>query len=114
MLLDPFEKQLDLPAAAVTVPVIVTRARRNCWVRKSEGLGGFGSLKTDAAQRGLEALVRVEAREDDTLVADQVRLAIDWMRVPALDLKIRFTASHEEAARLVETIKAFKVRSHDP
>src|SRR5882672_10023222 len=86
MLLDPFEKQLDLPAAAVQFGDR-KRGQDEIVGQEDEGLGGFGILKTDAAQRGLEALVRVEA----------------------LDLKIRFTASHEEAARLVETIKAFKV-----
>src|SRR5467141_3444903 len=108
MLLDPFEKELDLPAAAVQFGDR-KRGQDEIVGQEDEGLGGFGILKTDAAQRGLKALVRVEAREDDTLVADQAGLAIDRMRVAALDLKIRFTASHEEAARLVETIKAFKV-----
>src|SRR5260370_24885154 len=108
MLLDPFEKELDLPAAAVQFG---DRKRRQGEMvgQEDKGLGGFGILKTDAAQRGLEALVRVEAREDDTLVADQAGLAIDRMRVAALNLKIRFTASHEEAAGLVKAIKAFTV-----
>src|SRR5712692_9395174 len=109
MLLDPFEKELDLPAAAVQFGDR-KRGQGEIVGQEDEGLGGFGILKTDAAQRGLEALVRVEAREDDTLVADQAGLAIDRMRVPPLNLKIRFTASHEEAARLVEAIKAFKVQ----
>src|SRR5258708_10452921 len=108
MLLDPFEKELDLPAAAVQFGDR-KRGQDEIVGQEDEGLGGFRILKADAAQRGLEAPVRVEAREDDTLVADQAGLAIDRMRVPALNLKIRFTASHEEAARLVEAIKAFKV-----
>src|SRR5712664_8513 len=108
MLLDPFEKEFHLPAAAVQFGD-GERGQDEIVGQEYEGLGCFGIVKADAAQRGLEALVRIEAREDDTLVADQAGLAIDRMRVPALDLKIRFTASHEEAARLVETIKAFKV-----
>src|SRR6267154_862333 len=74
MLLDPFEKQLDLPAAAVQFGDR-KRGQDEIVGQEDEGLGGFGILKTDAAQRGLEALVRVEAREDDTLVADQAGLA---------------------------------------
>src|SRR6266851_5432380 len=75
MLLDPFEKELDLPAAAVQFGDR-KRGQSEIVGQEYEGLGGFGILKTDAAQRGLEALVRVEAREDDTLVADQAGLAI--------------------------------------
>jgi hypothetical protein len=39
-------------------------------------------------RRCLEALVRVEASEDDTLVTDQTGLAIDRMRVTALNLEV--------------------------
>ena len=42
-------------------------------------------------RRGPEASVRVEASEGDTLVADQTGLAIDRMRVTALDLEVRGT-----------------------
>src|SRR5229473_891729 len=108
MLLDPFEKQLDLPAAAVQFGDR-KRGQDEIVGQEDEGLGGFGILKTDAAQGGLEALVRVEAREDDTLVADQAGLAIDRMRVPALHLEVRLTAGHEEAAGLVKTMETLEV-----
>src|SRR5229473_6292569 len=108
MLLDPFEKELDLPAAAVQFGDC-KRGQGEIVGQEDEGLGGFGILKTDAAQRGLEALVRVEAREDDTLVADQAGLAIDRMRVAALHLEVRLTAGHEEAAGFVEAIEALEV-----
>src|SRR5437660_839565 len=49
-------------------------ARQSCW-SENEGLGGFRILEADAPQRCLEALVRVEARKDDTLVTDRRRRA---------------------------------------
>jgi hypothetical protein len=97
-----------LPAAAVQF------GDRKCWQdeivgEKDESLGGFRILEADAPQRCLEALVRIEAREDDTLVADQTGLAIDRMRVTALDLEVRLAPGHEEAAALVEAIEALEV-----
>src|ERR1019366_8394921 len=108
MLLDPFEKELDLPAAAVRFGDR-KRGQDEVVGQEDEGLGGFGILKADAAQWRLKALVRVEAREDDTLVADQTSVAIDRMRVAALHLEVRLTTGHEEAASLVEAIKALEV-----
>src|ERR1019366_3068080 len=108
MLLDPFEKELDLPAAAVQFGDR-KRGQDEVVGQEDKGLGGFGILKADAAQWRLKALVRVEAREDDTLVADQTSLAIDRMRVAALHLEVRLTTGHEEAAGMVEAIKALEV-----
>ena len=78
-------------------------ARRSCWSERW-GLGGFGVLEANASQRCLEALVRVEASQNDTLVTDQPRRAIDRMRVAALDLEVRLAADHEEAAGFVKAI----------
>src|SRR5260370_42123945 len=87
MLLDPFEKQLDLPAAAVQFGDR-KRGQDEIVGQEDEGLGGFRILKADAAERGLEATVGVEAREDDTLVADQAGMDIESIRVTAVDLEI--------------------------
>ncbi len=62
MLLDPFEKEFHLPAAAVQFGD-GERGQDEIVGQEYEGLGCFGILEADAAQRGLEALVRVEARE---------------------------------------------------
>src|SRR6266403_5062992 len=78
--------------------------------QKDEGLGGFRILEADAAQRRLEALVRVEASKDDTLVTDQAGCAIDGMRVAAVYLEVRLATRHEEAAGLVEAIEALEVK----
>src|SRR6266849_4438366 len=108
MLLDPFEKELDLPAAAVQFGDR-KRGQDEVVGQEDEGLGGFGILKADASQWCLKALVRVEACEDDALVADQAGLAIDRMRVAALHLEVRLATGHEEAAGLVEAIEALEV-----
>src|SRR5271167_3197741 len=100
MLLDPFEKEFDLPAAAVQFGNR-KGGQDEIVGQEYEGLGGFGILKADAAQGRLKTLVRVEARQDDALVTDQAGLAIDRMRVTALHLEVRLAASHEEAASLV-------------
>src|SRR5260370_9228488 len=115
MLLDPFEKEFHLPAAAVQFGD-GERGQDETVGQEYEGLGCFGILEADAAQRGLEALVRVEAREDDTLVADQAGLAIDRTRVAALHLEVRLTAGHEEAAgwlRPMEALEFKEAASHD-
>src|SRR5437899_3366394 len=52
--------------------------------------------------------MRVEASKDDALVADQPGLAIDRMRIAALDLEVRLATGHEEAAGLVEAIEALE------
>src|SRR5713226_6742456 len=108
MLLDPFEKEFDLPAAAVQFGDR-KRGQDEIVGQEDEGLGGFGILEADAAQWRLEAVVRVEASKDDTLVTDQARLAIDRMRVAALNLEVRLATGHEEAASLVEAIEALEV-----
>lgn len=72
-------------------------------------LVGRGILEPNAAQRSLEAFVRIEAREDDGLIADQPRGAVDGVRVPALDVELRFAASHEDAARFVNAIQTLEI-----
>src|SRR5258708_32681307 len=109
MVIDPFEKEFHLPAAAVQFGD-GERGQDEIVGQEYQGLGCFGILKADAALRGLEVLVRVEAREDDTLVADQAGLAIARTRVAALHLEVRLTAGHEEAAGLVKTMETLEVK----
>jgi hypothetical protein len=51
----------------------------------------------------------LEASKDDTLVTDQPRGAIDWMRVTPLDLEVRLATGHEEAAGFAKAIEALEV-----
>ena len=70
MLLDPLEEQFDLPAAAVELG---DGQRRQGEVvgQEDQRLAGFRIVEANAAQRCGEALARVEAGEDDGLIADQ-------------------------------------------
>ena len=84
-------------------------------VRKTSLLPVSGSLKSDAAQRRVEVLARVEAGEHDGLIADQSGAAIDRMRIATLRFEIRLGARDEEAARLVQAIQPLEVDdSRDP
>ncbi len=108
MLLDPFEKQFDLPTAAVQLG---DRERRQGEVvaQEDQCLLGLGVLEANAAQRRFEAHARVKAREQHGLIADQSGGAIDRMRIPPLDFEIRLAAGHEEAAGLVKAVETFEV-----
>ena len=108
MLLDPFEKQLDLPPAAIKL------GDRECWQGEIVGeedqpLAGCGVFESDATQRGVEVLTGVEAGEHDGLIANQARASIDRMRITTLGFEVGFGAGHKEAFRLVQPIKSFEI-----
>ena len=110
MLLYPFEKNFDLPAAAIKLG---DGERRQGEVvgQEYERLGTFGILVTNAAQWRLESLARVKAGEEDGLIADQPGSTIDWMRVSPSNLEVRFAAGHEEAAGFVKDRKSTRLNS---
>ena len=108
MLLDPFEEQLDLPSAPIKRGD-GQRGQGNVVGQKNQCLARFRILEANAAQRGLEVLARVEAGENDRLIADQSGAAIHRMRVAPFGFEIRFATGHEEAAGLAETIQPFEV-----
>lgn len=81
MLLDPLEEEFHLPAAAIEFGH-GQRRQREVVGEKDEGLGRLGILETNAAQRRLELLTGVEAGQEDGLIADHPRRAIDGMGVP--------------------------------
>jgi len=108
MLLYPLEEQFDLPTAAIKLDD-GDRRQGKVVGEKDQRLGGLGILEADASQWRFEALVRVEAGENDGLIADQPGAAVDRMRVTPLDLEIRLAASYEEAAGFVKSIQAFEV-----
>ncbi len=107
MLLYPLEEQFDLPAAAIKLGDGDCRQGKVVG-EKDQRLGGLGILEADASQWRFEALVRVEAGENDGLIADQSGAAVDRMRVTPLDLEIRLAAGYEEAAGLVKAIQALE------
>jgi hypothetical protein len=91
MLLDPFEEEFDLPAAAVKLG---NGERRQDKVvgQEDQRLGGLRVLEANASQRGLVVLWGVDAGKKDGLIADQPGAAVDAMRVSALGLTNKLPA----------------------
>ena len=108
MLLDPFEKQLDLPPAAIKLGD-GERWQGKIVGEKDQSLACVWVFEADATQRGVEVLARVEAGEHNGLIANQSRASIDRMGIPTLGFEVGFGAGDKEALRLVQPIKPFEV-----
>ena len=108
MLLDPFEKQLDLPPASIQVGD-GDRRQREVVGQEHPPLAGLGVFELDAARWRVEVLMRVKAGEHDGLIANQPGAPIDWARVTALGFEVGFGARHKEAARLVQAMQPLEV-----
>jgi hypothetical protein len=65
MVLDPFEKQLDLPAATIK------RRQGEVVGEEHQGFAGYGVLESDPTQRRVEVLFGVKASQHDGLIANQ-------------------------------------------
>src|SRR5947208_3567962 len=104
MLLDPFEKQLDLPAATIKLGD-GERRQDEIVGEKHQPLAGCGIFESDTTQGRIEVLARVEAAEHDGLIANQPRASIERGRIATLGLEVRFGAGHKEGCRLVQWIK---------
>src|SRR5450759_1366939 len=87
MLLDPFEKQFDLPPASIKRGD-GNRGQGEVVGQKHQPLVGLGVAKSDATQRRVEVLARVKAGEHDGLIANQPRAAVDGMRITARCVEI--------------------------
>ena len=108
MLLDPFEKQLDLPAA--TIKLGDGECRQGEIVgEKHQPLAGCGVLEPDPAQRRVEVLLGVKAGEHDGLVANQSGAAIDRMPIAPLGFEVGLGAGDKEAFGLVQLIEPIEV-----
>src|SRR6266478_8527451 len=70
MLLDPFEKQLDLPPTSIKLG---NGDRRQGKVvgQENQSFAGLGVFESNAAQWRVEVLARVEAGKHDGLIADR-------------------------------------------
>src|SRR5258705_7492473 len=108
MLLDPFEKQLDLPAHAVELG---DSERRQCEVvgQKDQPLAGLRIFEPDPSQGCLEALARIKAGERDSLIADQPCLSVYRTRVSTLGLEIGLGADDKEAASFMKAAEPLEV-----
>lgn len=76
MLLDPFEKQLDLPAATIKLGD-GERRQDEIVGEEHQAFAGCGVFESDTTQRRIEVLAGVEAGEHDGLIANQARASID-------------------------------------
>ena len=99
MLLDPFEKQLDLPAAAIQFGD-GERWQDEIVGQKHQPLASVGIFESDTTQGRIEVLARVKAAEHDGLIANQPRASVDRMRITALSFEVGLGAGDKEAFRL--------------
>src|SRR4030095_13529613 len=106
MLLDPFEKQLDLPPATIKLGD-GERRQDEIVGEKHQPLAGV--VESNATKGCVEVLARVEAGEHDSLIANQPRASIDRMRITTLGFEVGFGAGDKEAFRLVQPIKPLEV-----
>src|SRR3990172_1205066 len=108
MLLDPLEEQLDLPAQTIELRDR-ERGQGEVVGQEDEPLARFGIFECDSPQRRFEALARVKAGEHDRLVANQARVSVYGMRVPALRFEVGLGADDEEAAGVLESAQTLEV-----
>ena len=108
MLLDPFEKQFDLPATAIQLGY-GERRQGEVVGNKDQRLGRCRIFEANAPQRRCEILLCVKAGEKNGLVADQTGRPVDRMRVAAFDPEVGLAAGDEEATCLVEPVQSLEV-----
>lgn len=102
MLLDPFERQLDLPAATIQVG--------NALRRQVEMIGqkdqplALGIFDADAPERRGEMLLSIEAGQRPQLVAEDAGRTVRGPGVASRKAQIRLSSHHEEAACLVQAM----------
>src|SRR5258708_33709960 len=109
MLLDPFEKQFDLPTALVES---ANGQRRELKVvgQKHERLRRFGSLETDPAELLRVALTGTDAVEQNRLVAYQACGPIGRCRVEAPHIRVRFGSGDEKCTCLSKRIEPLEIQ----
>ena len=109
VLLDPFEEQLDLPAAFVQSGN--GQGRQACVVgQEDKRLLGFGVFEADMVQVlrvGLGSIVPVQR---NGLIADDAAAPVHFGRVHAPGVHIAFGAGHKEGTRLMHLEQASKVQ----
>src|SRR5882724_13498327 len=109
MLLEPFEKQFDLPTALVES---ANGQRRELKVvgQEHESRCRFGSLETDPTELLRIALTGADAVEHDRLIADKACGPIGGCRVDAPRIRVLFGSGDEECARLSERKEPLEIQ----
>ena len=108
ILFDPFEEQLDLPAALVQAG---NRQRREREIvgQEHEPSIGLAIVERNATQgTGVQAR-RLQAREDNRLIAAQPSCSVDRATGAASVVHVSFGARHEERPALRQAIQASKI-----
>src|SRR4249919_1828279 len=108
MLLDPFEEQLDLPARFVKLGD-GEGVEGEIVGEEHQPLTGLRIIELDPAQRTVETLARIEAGQENCLIAYQPGRAIDGSRIAAASLEIGLGASDEETSGIIETRKPLEI-----
>ena len=108
MLLDPFEEQLDLPAAAIKL------ADGQCGQHGVVGeqhdrLARFVVFDLDASERLREAEFGIEHLEQHGLVAHESGAAVHSSRVAALEVEVGASADNKEGPRFVKAVQALEI-----
>ena len=109
MLLDPFEKQLHLPAA------LVQRGNgqwRECRIvgQKHQRLARLGVFESNAPQMLRVVLGHVKTVEPNRLIADHPRTSVGLGRVHALGIHPAFGSGYKECPRLMQLEESAEVQ----
>lgn len=108
MLLEPFEEQFNLPAAAIQL------GDGQGWDgevigQKDQNLAGFGIVKADATQRGGIIKLGFQTGGDHSLVKAQAGGFVNGPGVTAGTAEVFLGTGDEESAGLVETMESGEV-----
>ena len=109
MLLDPFEEQLDLPAALVQRRDDQGR-QRSVVGQEDQRFAGFWVFEADASQVLGVVFADVKPVQGNALVAHQSAGAIHLGRINASGIHAALGAGHEESADLMQFVQTSKVQ----
>ena len=108
MLFDPFEEQFDVPAAVVKLG--------DCQCRFGEIVGEkhvqlfcFWIAKTDSAKCSRIVFSRINATQNDSLVAAQSRTLVDRTRAATSAFQVLFGSGDKEGTLSMKSVEATKV-----
>jgi len=109
MLFDSFEKQFDLPAAAIELS---NRQRRLGEIvgQKNQRLAGLRIAKPNASQSLGILLLRVESAEHHGLVEAQTRRFVHRTGVTSLEPEVLLGASYEEGPAQMQAVESGEVQ----
>lgn len=108
MLLDPFEEQLDMPAAAVQFGDDVSR-KSEVVRQKHQALFPLGVPKADTTQLSRIALGGIEPLQRDRLIALHARALVNGMRNKTAETEVFPCSCNEESTVQGPAIQTFEV-----